>query len=329
MTGGAVRIIALAVVLAPGLLAAPLPAPAQQPSKVFRIGYLGGTRIPHLLEAFLQGLRERGYVDGQNIIIEYRWAEGRIERYPALAAELVRLKVDIIVTGSVPGALAARDATKTIPIIVQVAGSPVETGLVASLARPGGNVTGIAVLFAELSAKRLELLKETLRKVSRVAVLWNSANPAKVADWRETQAAARVLRVTLQSREVRGPDDFESVFTAITRERPDALITLDDILTLHYRQRIVDFAAKSRLPAIYALREFVDAGGLMSYAVNLPDILRRSATHVDKILKGAKPADLPVEQATRFELVINLKTAKALGLTIPQAILIRADEVIR
>src|SRR5260370_3030039 len=227
-----------------GTLSVPLVAEAQQPTQIVRIGWLGGSSpiIPSVLEGFRQGLRELGYVDGQNMTIEYRFAEGRIERFPALAAELVRLHVDIIVASSVPAALAAKEATKTIPIVVPVAGAPVETGLVASLARPGGNVPGIALIEPELRAKRLELLKEPLRKVFRVAVLWNSANPAKVVDWRATQAAARRLGVTLQSREVRGPDDFESVFTAIIRERPDALMTLHDPLTIQYRQRIVDFA---------------------------------------------------------------------------------------
>lgn len=274
-------------------------------------------------------MRDLGWVEGQSILIEYRWAEGNFDRFPILAEELVRLKVDVIVAaGAVPAALAAKNATKTIPIVFPVAGAPVETGLVASLARPGGNVTGIAVLFPELSMKRLELLNESLPRLARLAVLWNAANPAKTVDWRAVQVAARTLGVTLQSVELRGPDDFESAFARLQKESPDALLTLDDPLTLQYRKRIVDFAAASRLPAIYAIREFVDAGGLMAYAPNFAEMFRRSAAYVDKILKGRKPAELPVEQPMRFELLINLKTARATGITIPRALLLRADELL-
>ncbi len=316
-----------------GALAAPLAAAAQQPAKVFRIGILGNAppttpETIRMREAFLQGLRERGWVEGQNTIIERRYSEGRAERFPDLAAELVRLKVDLIVTIAGPAARAAKQTTTTIPIVAIALTDPVGQGLVASLARPGGNVTGLATLFPELAAKRLALLKETLPRVSRVAVLWNAANPGNVIIWKEVQVAARTLGVTLQSREVRGPDDFEGTFALMTRERPDALMIVDDPLFFHFRTSIVDFAAKHRLPAMHTSREFVEAGGLMAYSVNFPDMLRRGAHYVDRILKGAKPADLPFEQPTKFELVINMKTAKALGITIPQSVLFRADHVI-
>jgi putative tryptophan/tyrosine transport system substrate-binding protein len=327
------RLIELPVILAASLFLAPLAAEAQQAGKVYRIGVLWNSTPNTLVSqrnyaAFEQGLRERGWVDGQNTIIERRYAEGRAERLPDLAADLVRLKVDVIVAHAAPATLAAKQATTTIPIIAVAVSDPVGLGLVASLARPGGNVTGLATLFPELAAKRLALLKETLPRVSRVAVLWNAANPGNVIIWKEVQVTARTLGVTLQSREVRGTDDFERVFAAITKERPEALLTLDDPLIFQYQASIVTFAAKTRLPAMHAFRESVEVGGLMAYSVNLPDMQRRAATYVDKILKGAKPADLPVEQPTTFELAINLKTATALGLTIPQSVLGRADQVI-
>ena len=317
--------------LALGLLASPLVADAQQAGKVARIGVLAqgsSTDAPHIGEAFRQGLRDLGYVEGQNIVIEYRWAEGRAERLPDLAVELVNLKVDVIVAGGTPAPLAAKHATRTIPIVMGGAGDPVGTGLVASLARPGGNVTGLSTLTPELGRKRLQLLKEVVPGVSRVAVLWNAANPYAVLNMRETEAAARTLGVQVQSLEVRGPDDFESALPAAIRGRAGALIVVDDPLTLTYRVRIVDFAARNRLPAMYGFREYAEAGGLMAFGASLADLGRRAATYVDKILKGAKPADLPVEQPTKFELVINLKTAKALGLTIPQSVLLRADQII-
>jgi len=320
------------VIVALGVLAAPLPAAAQPPAKVPRIGFLGSgspSTYGPLIVAFRQGLRDLGYVEGQNVVIELRWAEERSERLPDLAAELVRLKVDVILTHAGPNALVAKQATTTIPIVVAFAADLVGSGLVASLARPGGNVTGLNLLSPELGGKRLQLLKEAVPGLSRVAVLWNPALPAVVAIMRETEAAARTLGVQLQSLEVRGPDDFESAFAAATRGRARALITVEQPLAFIHRARIVDFAAKSRLPAIYPFKEFVDTGGLMSYGAHAADLWRRAATYVDKILKGAKPADLPVEQPTRFELVINMKTAKALGLTIPQSILIRADQVIQ
>ncbi len=321
------------LIVALALLAAPLAADAQQPGKVPRIGFLWASSpsdpaSQRYREVFRRGLRDLGYIEGQNIAIESRSAEGKYDRLPGLAAELVRLQVDVIVAVGA-AAPAAKQATTTTPIVMVGAGAAVEAGLVASLARPGGNITGLTQMLPELTAKRLELLKEAVPKVSRVAVLWNSANPVKALDWREIQVAARALGVTLQSVEVQEPDEFDRALAAIPRGHPDALITLDDSLTFLHRTRIVNVAAKSRLPAMYGLTAFAEAGGLMAYGPNVPDLFRRAATFVDKILKGAKPADLPVEQPTRFELVVNLKTAKALGLTIPQSVLIRADQVIQ
>ena len=315
-----------------GILLASLPADAQQPARASQIGYLGTSSpstAPHALEAFRQGLRGLGYLEGQNIVVEYRWAQGRQERLSGLAAELVRLNVDVIVAPNTQAALAARAATRTIPIVFAGVADPVGTGLVTSLARPGGNVTGLSFLSPELSAKQLELLKEAVPKTSRVAVLWNPGNPGLALTLREAEVAARALGVQVQLLEARGPDEIDSAFLAMTRERADGLLILGDAVFLLHRTRIVGLAAKSRLPAMYNFKEFVDAGGLMAYAANLADLFRRAAVYVDKILKGAKPGDLPVEQPTRFELVVNLKTARALGLTIPQSVLIRADEVIR
>jgi putative tryptophan/tyrosine transport system substrate-binding protein len=316
-----------------GLLAAPLAAGAQPAGKVYRIGYISNSppntpESSRMHEAFRQGLRERGWVEGRNAVIEWRFAEGRMERFPDLAADLVRLKVDLIVTTGGPAARAAKQATTTIPIVAVAVSDPVGQGFVASLARPGGNVTGLATLFPELAVKRLGLLKEILPGVSRVAVLWNAANPGNVIILRGVQAAARTLGVTLQSREVRGPDDFEAAFAKMSRERHDALMILDDPLLFQYRASIVDFAAKKRLPTMHPFRESVEAGGLIAYSVNLAELNRRAAEYVDKILKGADPAELPIEQPQKFELVINLKTAKALGLTIPPSLLQRADQVI-
>jgi putative ABC transport system substrate-binding protein len=268
-------------------------------------------------------------VEGRNIAIEYRWAEGKVERLPAFAVELLGLKVDVIVAVSTPDALAARKATRTIPIVFVTAGDPVDSGLVAGIARPGGNVTGLSLLAPEIVARQLQTLKEAVPKASRVAVLSNSANPNTPLLVKETEAAARSLGVRLQLLGVRGDDAFDSAFSAVTKERPDALFVLFDPLLFLHRTRIVEFANKNRLPAMYAHREFAEVGGLMAYGADLRDNYRRAAIYVDKILKGAKPADLPVEQPTKFELVINLKTAKALGLTIPQSLLQRADEVIQ
>jgi putative ABC transport system substrate-binding protein len=319
--------------LALGTLALPLAAEAQQAGKVYRIGYLGTSSPslePHYVEAFRQKLRDLGYIEGQNSVIEYRWAEGQDDRLPGLAAELVRLKADVIVTTGTPGTLAAKQATKTIPIVMASSGNPVQSGLVASLNRPGGNVTGLSIFAPELEGKRLELLKEAVPRLSRVALLWNPANPALTVIFQETQIAAQALRLTLQPVvEVRRVTDFENAFSTIAGARPQALVVLVDRLLLAHRRRIVDFAANSRLPAMYGYRDYVDAGGLMSYAPSNIDLFRGAAIYVDKILKGANPANLPVQQPAKFELVINLKAAKALGLTIPPSLRLRADEVIQ
>jgi putative tryptophan/tyrosine transport system substrate-binding protein len=319
--------------LAGGLLAAPLAAEAQQAAKIARIGYLAPNLAasPHLHEAFRQGLRDLGYVEGQNIVIEYRSAEGKAERLPALAAELVALKVDVIVVPGTVGVLAAKQATKTIPIVFAVAADPVGSGLVTSLARPGGNVTGLSILTPELVGKCLELLTQAVPGVSRVAVLWQPGGHGERTDkdtLKGADVAARALGVRLQFVEAQGPADIDRAFSDMSRARAGALTVLGGGMFFGVRRRLVDLAAKNRLPAVYPSREFVDAGGLLSYGPNLADLYRRAATYVDKILKGAKPADLPVEQPTTFQLVINLKTAKALGLTIPPSVLGRADHVI-
>ena len=326
--------LGLTLALLLGMLSAAPTADAQSPAKVFRIGTLAPGARPAAPDwkqrwAFVEGLRELGWIEGQNIVIEDRWADGKTDRLPALAAELVRLKVDAIFTQSWPAAVAAKQATTTIPIVIVGAGDPVGTGLVASLAHPGGNITGLGDLATELSAKRLELLKETVPKLSRVAVLWNSADGGMTLRFRQIQAAAPTLGVTVRPLGVQEPEDFEQAFAAMTQERPDALFVVSDLLTGFHHKRIRDFAAQNRLPAMYERRERVADGGLISYGPSFADMHRRAAAYVDKILKGAKPADLPVEQPTRFELVVNLKTAKALRLTIPQSILIRADEILQ
>ncbi len=329
---GILRGIVLGGVVALGTLTAMAPADAQPPPKVPRIGILTGASTSvtaHLLEAFRQGLRELGYVEGQNIAIESRSAEGKLERLPDLAAELVRLKVDVIVTSGTPAALATKQASRTIPIVMGFAADPVETGLVASLARPGGNITGSSLMAPELAGKRLQLLKEVVPGASRVAVLSNPTVPYTALMVKETEAAARVLGVQLQPLEVRAPQDIDRAFEAAIRGRASALIVVEEALVQTHQARIAGLAAKSRLPAMYGQRDFVEAGGLMSYGANFADLFRRAATYVDKILKGRKPSDLPVEQPTRFELVINMKTAKALGLTLPQSILIRTDHFIQ
>ena len=295
-----------------GLLAAPLASEAQPKAGVPRIGYLGNSSPSlesDLVDAFRQGLGEFGYTEGQNITIEYRWAEGKYDRFPDLVADLVRLKVDVIVTAGTPGALAAKQATKTIPIVMAVAADAVGAGLVASLARPGGNVTGSTTIVQELEGKRLELLREVVPRLSRVAVLWNPANPVQPIILKQTQLAAPALRLRLEPIVgVSGVRELEGAFATISRARPDALILLADRFLLAERTRIVEFAAKRRLPTMYPYREMVKAGGLMSYSPSYPDLFRRAATFVDKILKGAKPGDLPVEQPTKFDLVVNLKT---------------------
>ncbi|HKF74137.1 MAG TPA: ABC transporter substrate-binding protein [Stellaceae bacterium] len=308
----------------------PLAAAAQTSPKIPRVGFIGGARpteTAHVFEAFRQGLRELGYVEGQTIMLEVRWAEGRLERIPELVAELVRLKVDVLVAANSSVSLAAKNATRTIPIVI-FAGDPVGLGLVVSLARPGGNLTGLSYFNAQLNGKRVELIKELVPGLARLAVLRNPMVAIHAIFWQETEVAARKLGVVLQSLEVRGPEDFEAAFATAARDNAQALLPLDDPLTLGYGSRIVALAASSRLPAIYGFREFPDAGGLMSYGPSFVTLFRRAATFVDKILKGAKPADLPVEQPTKFELIINLKTARALGLTIPQSLLASADEVI-
>jgi putative ABC transport system substrate-binding protein len=312
---------------------APSPAsPGQQAGKVPLLGYLDGASASTSgdnLNAFRQGLRELGWIEGQNIAIEYRWAEGRFDRLPELAADLVRLRVDAIVATGDPVILAAKQATGTIPIVMTAVGDPIGAGFVASLARPGGNVTGVSNLAVDLTGKWLELLKEVVPKVSQVAILRNVANRTHALFWQEAQTAAQKLRVKVHSVEVRSSHDLDGAFAAMAQKRVGAVVVLPDPLLSGERGRIADLAAKSRLPAIYTFRGQAEAGGLMSYGPSLQANFRRAATFVDKILKGAKPADLPVEQPTRFEMVVNMKTAKALGLTIPQSILVRADQVIQ
>jgi len=312
------------------LLAAPLAAEAQQ-AQISRIGFLfyGAPGPSPELDAFRQGLRDLGYIEGQNITIEYRFANGRVGRLPELAAELVRLNLDVIVTPGTPASMAAKKATSTVPIIFAGVADAVGAGLVATFARPGGNVTGLTSISAELGGKRLELLKVVAPKASRVTVLYNPADRSNVLVLKELQESSRALGLTLQPLAVRGPGEFEGAFAAMMRERVHALFGAAGVLTTEHRRLLVGLAAKTRIPAMWGERQFVEAGGLMSYAGNFYDEVRRSATYVNKILKGAKPADLPVEQPTKFELVINLKTAKALGLTIPPSLLSRADEVIQ
>jgi ABC-type uncharacterized transport system substrate-binding protein len=305
----------------------PFVAFAEPSEKIWRIGFIAH-RYESFYDALFMGLRELGYVEGRNIIFERRFAEGRAERFKEFAAEMVRLKVDIIIVVTTPAALAARNASTTIPIVHPAAIDPVGTGLIASLAHPGGNVTGLAVLNAELSAKRLELLREVVAGLSRAAVLWNAANPANALAWKDTDDAARSLGISLQSQEVREPKNFESAFANLAQQRPDALLVLQDALTLQYRKEIIEFTLRERIPGMFVGKEWVEEGGLMSYGDVLPERYRRAAQLVDKILHGAKPADLPVDQPTKFELAVNVRTAKAIGLTIPETFLARADEVI-
>jgi len=321
------------VTLILSLLATPLAADAQRAGKVPRIGVLSANSQASeaslsQLEAFRQGLRDLGYVEGQNLTVEYRFAEWHEERLTALAAELVGLPVDVLVTRSAPAAHAARHATRTIPILFSNVNDPVGQGLVASLAQPGGNLTGLSTLSSEISGKRLHLLKEALPGLQRVAVVWHAANPGMALQFRETQDTARVLELELHSLEVRSPDDVDRVVAAARAERVEGLVVLPG-LPVRSPTQVVDFATTHRLPAIYAERELVQAGGLMSYGPNYREIARRAAAYGDKILKGAKPVDLPVEQAMWFEFVINLKTAQALGLTLPPVVLFQADEVIK
>jgi putative ABC transport system substrate-binding protein len=316
--------LVLAVILILGVIATALAAEAQ-PGRVPRIGFLANVRSP-ATEGFQKGLRELGYVEGQTIIVEWRLAEGRFERLPELAAELVRLKVDVIVAPADPYVAVAQKATTTIPIVFALVGDPVGRGYVKSLAWPGGNITGLSNLSRELAGKRLELLKETMTGATRMAALGNPASTPLT--WRETEAAARSLSVQLSLQEARNVGDLEGAFAAMTRAGVAAVIELPDAMFYAQRRRIADLAVKHRLPMISAFREFVEAGGLMAYGADIADLLRRSATYVDKIIKGAKPGDLPVEQPTKFELIINLRTAKTLGLRIPTSVLARADEII-
>jgi putative ABC transport system substrate-binding protein len=307
-------------------------AEAQQPKKIPRIGLLLAPTPSFYsarVEAFRQGMRELGYFEGKNLVIEYRYAEGKVDRLPDLAAELVNLKVDLILTASNDGVLAAKKATRTIPIVFGTAADPVGSGLVPSLAQPGGNITGLSNVAQDVYGKRLELLKESFPKVTRGAFLCRSSGPRKNLPFTEMEAVAKALGVKLQPHDVRGVDDFDGAFEAAKREGAQAVITCPDLVINAQQARILHFATSSRLPAMYAGPEFVDAGGLMSYAPRYTDAWRRAATYVDKILKGTKPADLPIEQPTKFEFVINLKAAKQIGVTIPPNVLARADKVIR
>ena len=310
----------------------PLAARAQQMGKVPRIGYLGSSSPslePHFVEAFRQKLRELGHIEGENIAIEYRWAEGQDGRLPDLAAELARLQPNVIVTAGTPGALAAMQATKTIPIVMASSGDPVGAGLVTSLARPGGHVTGFTIVGPQIEGKRLDLLKEAVPEPSRVAVLWNPSYPASVSYFNTIENAGRTLRISLDPvAEVRRANELDNAFFAIASARPRALLVVADRFLLAHRKRIVEFAVAKRLPGMFPYREYVEAGGLMSYAPSNIELFRGAATYVDKILKGAKPGDLPVQEPTKLELIVNLKTSKAIGLTVPESFLLRADELI-
>jgi ABC-type uncharacterized transport system substrate-binding protein len=324
------RLIGLAVILALSLAFAPL-AVEGQAGKVYRVGFLWDTPAvwPHALEAFRQGLRDLGWVEGQNIIIEYRWTEGRFDRLPSLVEELVRLKVDLIVAPTSIYTAAAQRATSTIPIVFASHADPIGSGHVASLARPGTNATGLTIVMSETMAKSLELLKGTVSGLTRVAVIWDPATPSHRPALKAVEDMGRAMRLRLQALAVRSTTEFDSAFSAIVKERAGAVLVLSTPLFMGGAKQLAQLALTHKLPSMFGPREHVEAGGLMSYSPDRADLYRRAATYVDKILKGANPADLPVQQATKFELVINLKTAKALGLTIPQSILVRADEVIQ
>ena len=332
-TGGAVRRRAL-LLGSLGFLVAPIAAVAQSPAKVPRIGLLGGAgptapEASHLWGAFLQGLRDLGYVDGQTVVIEGRWYGDQTDLVQVLASELVRLPVDVIVAGTSPAPEAARRVTSTIPIVMLSHPDPVGSGLVASLARPGGNVTGLSSVSPELRGKQIQLLQEALPGLSRVAILSNPSIPSHVTDVRETEAAARALKMRLRVLEVRAPSELAGAFSTAAKERVGALVVLSGTIFFAHRTRIVELATQNRLPTMYSWRENAEAGGLMAYGPSLRDNWRRAAWYVDRILKGAKPGDLPVEQPTKLELVINLKAASALGVTLPPAVLARADELIQ
>jgi len=326
------RLIGLALILAVGVILVPLAAETQPARKIPRLCFLTfdpGTPQSSRFNSFFQGLRDLGYVDGQTITIDYLSADGRGERFPALAADCLRLKADIIVVTTTPAAQAAKNATRTIPIVTTALGDPVGTGLVASLARPGGNVTGMTSMASGLAAKRLELLKEAVPRISRVLVLSYLVDPIAAPQVKELEGAAHSLGVKLLVRDIRTADDLPAAFDAGARERAEGVLTTAESIFFVQRARVIELAVRHRLPAMYSVTAFVDAGGLMAYGPNSSDLLGRAATYVDRIFKGAKPADLPVQQPTKFELVINMKTAKALGLTIPQTILLQADQVIQ
>jgi putative ABC transport system substrate-binding protein len=321
----------LVIALGAGALTAPLATFSQQPAKIPRVGWLGtesASASAGRVEALRAGLRDLGFIEGRNIIIEFRWADGNYDRLAEAAADLVRSNVNVIYAPNPPATHAARKATGTIPIVMAVGGDPVKTGLAASLAHPGGNVTGLTALGSNLSGKRLELLKEIMPRLSRVAVLWNSGVPDKVVEWKEMEGPARALKIELQSIEVRVAADFDQAFERAKRSHPQALIALGEPLVFAQRGRIIEFTNRMRLPAMFNWREAVEGGALISYGPDLTDLYRRAATHIAKILKGAKPGDLPIEEPTRFDCVVNLKTAKALGIKIPNSILVQATKVI-
>ena len=318
-------------VVAGRLLAVPLAAEAQPAGRVYRIGFLGNSTAAleaNLVGPFREGLRDLGYVEGRNVLIEYRWAEGKYDRFPALIGELLALKVAVIVTAGTPATLAVKKATTSVPLVMSAVGDPVGAGIVPSLSHPGGNITGLTAISTEMDAKRLELLREVVPSVSYIALLWNAGSPLQVLAEKQVQAAAQVLRMRVLSLGVKTEEEIKSALAVMARERPDALLVLADRLLLHHRALIMDFATRHRLPGVHAYRELVEAGGLMSFGPSYADMHKRAAYFVDRILKGAKPGDLPVERPLTFELVINLKTARALGLTIPQSLLQRADQVI-
>jgi putative tryptophan/tyrosine transport system substrate-binding protein len=323
-----IAVVAFGFALDACLIAAPLSAEAQEAGKVFRIGSLSPAGNPALEGVFLDAMRSLGYVEGKNLIFERRYADNQLERLPALAGELVSLKVDIIVATGTVAPLATKKVTTTIPVVIWSTGDPVGSGIASSLAHPGGNITGLTIDSPELAGKRLQLLKDIVPGLTRVAVIWNAANPYAAVVFKETQEAARLLAIQIESIEVRSPLDFDSAFGAVIKGNPTGLIVVEDPLTFSVLPRIVNFATTNRLPVMYGMKEFASAGGLIAYGPDYPDLLRRAATYVDKILKGAKPGDLPIEQPTRFALVINLKTAKTLNLTVPPSLLLRTDEVI-
>jgi ABC-type uncharacterized transport system substrate-binding protein len=315
-----------------GILLGSLAAQAQQTGNVYRIGFLGNSTAAleaNLVGPFREGLRDLGYVEGRNVLIEYRWAEGKYDRFPALIGELLALKVAVIVTAGTPATLAVKKATTSVPLVMTAVGDPVGTGIVPSLSHPGGNITGLTAISTEMDAKRLELLREVVPSVSYIALLWNAGSPLQVLAEKQVQAAAQVLRMRVLSLGVKTEEEIKSALAVMARERPDALLVLADRLLLHHRVLIMDFATRHRLPGVHAYRELVEAGGLMSFGPSYADMHKRAAYFVDRILKGAKPGDLPVERPRTFELVINLKVAKAPGLTIPQSVLLRGTEIIQ